>query len=231
MRATIPKLQCIVDIVESGVDHNKKANSWTSYWMKSQTIKKEIVLMCFYESDANCAETPRIYKEAVGTTDHVLGLQYAPRSNIIHTHLDHHPPSAADYKHMIQSYFAYKTLGHSVVTSKHIWHYCAKSAILGKIQNALIAADVVMLSEIMSSMTSQISTANKEFINSCDVHMYRRTLNDIGFNVSIETVDHVFDHVFDHDQKYENEKNPSNTIILALNSTATIALPLDAVTI
>jgi formyltetrahydrofolate hydrolase len=133
---------------------------------------------------------PIVCHETVGTVSSVTGFIYKRGCNIMHTHLDFHPPSTADYLHEIQSRLAYYTLNHVVVTTRHIWNYSATTLLLHQFNNLIINKCVKMLAELISSLTGKINNANKEFIKNDNCFLYIRELKDIGFNVSVQDIKH-----------------------------------------
>jgi len=157
---------------------------WKNLWARSNRIKKELLLVSKYSSVDGC-EYPSTYSEIVGTFSSVQGVPYLKGFNVTHTHLTSHPPSVADYLHEIQSRAAYDTLYHRVVTTCHIWHYSASSALMKCVNGLIEECNHTKLAELFSSLSDRLYHANKEYIKNGDCSLYIRELKDIGFNVSV----------------------------------------------
>jgi len=100
--------------------------NFSEIYERSKKIKAEILV----EIKSNI-----VLQEQIGLHYKVEGIGFAQESEIYHTHLDEHPPSAQDLLTGLMCHALYNTKINGVIGSRYIYRYRYKNSLCKKINS------------------------------------------------------------------------------------------------
>lgn len=130
-----------------------------------------------------------IIHENMGSRTNVAGARLNRGSDVYHTHLDRHPPSARDFMSGLMCTVLYDTRISGVIGKKKIFRYTYKPFLIYKFDETMFSEDSCSEEENQTwtnSFRDCIIAINKNYISTSDDDRYIKKLAGLGIIMSIE---------------------------------------------